>query len=201
MGTGLWSLVLAALVPTIGLAACSPAAAPSPTPAQALTGWKGTIDSDTFRVYTSNQGARVNRCQTSWHSDLSFTVTGGKVAGQGTSTLVGEASCSPIATGIASTQLHSETFAIGGTHQRQAFHLVLHHLSGGGGQAETGGEVLLYSLMPCQAQFAARELVIPIQAPDAAAGPADADVTLTCGGGAADQFSNHSRVSLRLIKP
>jgi hypothetical protein len=214
---GLRSLVLVvALLPTVALVACSLANGPGkassareasspgtpgpPTGGPAAgTNWMGTIDSDTFRAYTDNKGAVGNRCQTSWHSAVAFAVTSGKVAGHGTSTLVGKASCVPIAD-AGSLQETSETFDIGGTQQVQSFHLILSIVSGAGGQGESGGEVLLFTLTPCQQQFTPRELVVPIQGADVAAGPADADVTVTCGGGAADQFSNHSRISLRLVK-
>jgi hypothetical protein len=211
---GLRLLVLVALLPAVALVACSlptgqgkassAREAPSPGASGATAGtaagtqWTGTIDSDTFRTYTDNKGTVRNRCQTSWHSALAFTVASGKVAGHGTSTLVGKASCAPVAA-AASLQLNSETLDIGGTQQGQTFHLILSFVSGAGGQGgDFGGEALLFTLTPCQLPYSPRELVIPLQGTNAAAGPADADVTLTCGGGAADQFSNQSQISLHV---
>lgn len=192
-----------ALLSTLALFSCGVAGSPTPGTAStargAGTAWAGTIDSVTFRVYTDNKGAPVNRCQSTWHSAVAFTVTGGIVVGQGTSSLVGKATCAPIA-GPASSQWKSEKFGIAGTQQGQSFHVVLHFRSGGGGLAELGGESLLYTLAPCQAPLKPREVVISMQNSESAVGSDDADVTLMCGGGAADQFSNHSKLALQVVK-
>ena len=187
-----------ALLSSLALFSCGVAEGPSPASGGA-TAWAGTIDSVTFRVYTDNKGAPVNRCQSTWHSAAAFTVTAGMVVGQGTSSLVGKATCAPIA-GPASSQWNSEMFGIAGTQQGQSFQLVLNFRSGGGGLAELGGESLLYTLTPCQAPIKPREFAISMQNSESAVGSADADVTLMCGGGAADQFSNHSRLSLQVVK-
>ena len=199
-------MLLLALLSTLAVFSCGVAARPSPTPSKVSTArgggiaWAGTIDSVTFRVYTDNNGAPINRCQTTWHSTVAFTVTGGVVAGQGTSSLVGTASCAPIAGPVVS-QWKIEKFGIAGTQQDQSFHLILTYRSGGGGLAELGGETLLYILTPCQASYKPREFVIAMQNSDSAVASADADITIMCGGGAADQFSNHSRISLQVAKP
>jgi hypothetical protein len=159
----------------------------------------GTIDSVTFRVYTDNHGKPGNRCQTTWHSTVALTVTAGVVVGQGTSKLLGKGTCAPIA-GSETTQFTSQKFGITGTQQGQSFHLFFAYRSGGGGLGEVGGESLLYTLSPCSVPIQPREIVISMQSADSAVGSADADITTTCGGGAADQFSNHSRISMQVVK-
>jgi hypothetical protein len=202
------------LLSSLALFSCAAVAQPSPTPSKASTArgegtggggggggtaWVGTIDSVTFRVYTDNNGKPGNRCQSTWHSTVAFRVTARVVVGQGTSKLVGKGTCAPIAAAEA-TQFTNEKFGITGTQQGQSLHLFIAFRSGGGGMADLGGEALLNTLSPCSVPLVPREIVVSMQSADTAVGSADADITITCGGGAADQFSNHSRISLQVVK-